>query len=69
MTGAGPAVISALAVRAEVNAGQLVPVACEDLSLHRAIRAIWAPSRPPSVAAARLLGIAARSDDRNAALA
>lgn len=68
MTGAGPAVVSALAVRAEVQAGQLVTVAYEDLSLHRAIRAIWAPSRPPSVAAARLLGIAARSDDRNAPL-
>ncbi len=61
VTGAGPAVLSALAVRTEVQAGQLVAVSCEDLSLHRAIRAIWAPSRPPSVAAARLLSIAARS--------
>ncbi|HTT92632.1 MAG TPA: LysR family transcriptional regulator [Acidimicrobiales bacterium] len=69
MTGAGPAVISALAVRAELHAGQLVAVACQDLSLRRAIRAIWAPNRPPSVVAARLLAIAARSDDRNAALA
>jgi DNA-binding transcriptional LysR family regulator len=66
VTGAGPAVVSALAVRAELQAGQLVAIACEDLSLQRAIRAIWAPGRPPSLVAARLLGIAARSDDRNA---
>jgi DNA-binding transcriptional LysR family regulator len=68
-SGAGPTVISARAVRAEVDGGQLVVVPCEDLSLQRAIRAIWAPTRPPSAAAARLLGIAGRSDDRKAALA
>jgi len=65
MIGAGPAVVSALAVRAEVQAGQLVTVACEDLSLERTIRAIWAPNRPPSAAAARLLSIAARPDNRS----
>ncbi len=69
MTGTGPAVISALAVRSELQAGQLVAVACEDLRLERAIRAIWAPSRPPGAAATRFLAIAARSDDRSAALA
>jgi DNA-binding transcriptional LysR family regulator len=69
ITGTGPAVISALAVRSELQAGQLVAVACEDLRLHRAIRAIWAPSRPPGSAASRFLAIAARSDDRSAALA
>jgi DNA-binding transcriptional LysR family regulator len=67
--GAGPAVVSELAVRAELQAGQLVAVPSEDLSLRRTIRAIWAPSRPPSAAAGQLLVIAARSDDRNAALA
>jgi DNA-binding transcriptional LysR family regulator len=66
VTGAGPAVVSALAVRTELQAGQLVAIVCEDLPLHRAIRAIWAPNRPPSVAAARVLSIASRSDDRNA---
>ncbi len=65
MIGAGPAVVSALAVRAEVQAGQLVSVASEGLSLRRAIRAIWAPNRPPSGAVARLLSIAARPDDRS----
>jgi DNA-binding transcriptional LysR family regulator len=69
LTGAGPAVVSALAVRAEVKAGQLVVVTSEDLSLHRTIRAIWAPSRPPSGAAARLLAIAAASDERKAEMA
>ncbi len=58
--GAGPAVLSALAVRGELQTGQLVTVACPDLSLSRSIRAIWAAARPPSHAAARLLAIAAR---------
>lgn len=67
--GAGPAVVSALAVRAELQAGQLVAVACEDLQLERAIRAIWTPSRPPPPAASRLLTIAARPEDHHALLA
>jgi DNA-binding transcriptional LysR family regulator len=65
MSGTGPAVISALAVRAELQAGQLVAIVCEHLQLQRAIRAIWAPSRPPGPAATRLLAIAARSEERN----
>ncbi len=69
MIGAGPAVVSTLAVRAEVQAGQLVTVACEGLSLKRAIRAIWAPNRPPSAAASRLLSIAGRAEDRSPARA
>jgi DNA-binding transcriptional LysR family regulator len=62
--GAGPAVLSALALRTELQAGQLVAVACPELSLERSIRGIWAALRPPSPAAARLLAIAARSQDR-----
>jgi DNA-binding transcriptional LysR family regulator len=65
-SGAGPAVVSALAVRAELQAGQLAAVACEGLQLKRAIRAIWAPDHPPSFAASRLLAVAARSEDRGA---
>jgi DNA-binding transcriptional LysR family regulator len=57
-TGAGPAVVSTLAVRAELQAGQLVAVACEDLSLRRSIRVVWAASRPPSAISSRLLAIA-----------
>jgi DNA-binding transcriptional LysR family regulator len=62
--GAGPAVLSALAVRTELQAGQLVAVACPELSLERSIRAIWAALRQPSPAAARLLAIAARTQHR-----
>ncbi len=57
----GPAVVSALAVRTELEAGQLVAVPCDELSLQRSIRAIWAAARPPSAASAHLLAIAARS--------
>jgi DNA-binding transcriptional LysR family regulator len=62
MSGTAPAVVSALAVRTELQAAQLVAIACDDLHLERTIRAIWAPSRPPSPVAARLLAIAARSE-------
>jgi DNA-binding transcriptional LysR family regulator len=61
--GAGPAVLSAMAVRSELQAGQLVAVDCPELSLERSIRAIWSALRPPSSAAASLLGIAARTGD------
>jgi len=64
--GAGPAVLSALAVRGELQAGQLVAVACPELPLNRSIRAIWAALRSPSPAAVRLLAIAARTQDRAA---
>jgi DNA-binding transcriptional LysR family regulator len=57
--GAAPAVVSTLAVRAEMQTGQLVAVACEGLSLRRSIRVIWAASRPPSEISSRLLAIAA----------
>jgi DNA-binding transcriptional LysR family regulator len=60
--GAGPSVVSSLAVRYELEAGQLVAVTCEDLPLRRAIRAVWAGARPPAAAASRLLDIAARSE-------
>jgi DNA-binding transcriptional LysR family regulator len=66
MGGSGPAVVSALAVGAELRSGQLVAIACDGLRLQRKIRAIWAPGRPPSSAAARLLAIAARPEDGNA---
>jgi DNA-binding transcriptional LysR family regulator len=61
--GAGPAALSALAVRSELQAGQLVAVPCPELALNRSIRAIWAAARPLSSAAARLLAIAVRTQD------
>lgn len=63
MSGTAPAVVSALAVRAELRAGELVAISCDDLRLERTIRAIWAPARPLSHAASRLLSIAVRPDD------
>ena len=63
MGGSGPAVVSSLAVRAELRSGDLVAVSCEDLRLQRTIRAVWAPARPPSSVAARLLSIAGRPED------
>lgn len=58
--GVGPAVISALAVRGELESGHLVAVPCQDLPLRRVIRAIWAASRT-SPAAPGLIAIAAQS--------
>jgi DNA-binding transcriptional LysR family regulator len=62
MSGAAPTVVSALAVRAELRAGQLVVINCDDLHLGRKIRAIWTPGRPHPPAVARLLAIASRND-------
>ena len=64
--GSGPAVLSALAVRGELQTGRLVAVACPELSLQRSIRAIWPAHRLPSPGGARLLAIAARTQDRAA---
>ncbi|MGH9172147.1 MAG: LysR family transcriptional regulator [Acidimicrobiales bacterium] len=58
IAGSGPAVLSALAVTAELDTGDLVAVPCRDLSLGRTIRAVWAAGRAPSAAAARLIAIA-----------
>jgi DNA-binding transcriptional LysR family regulator len=60
----GPAVISSLAVRGELESGQLIAVPYRGLALRRVIRAIWAPSLPPASAALGLIAIAARSDNR-----
>ena len=60
MSGTAPGVLSVSAVRAELRAGTLVAVRCEDLRLERIIRAIWDPGHPPSSAGSRLLAIAAR---------
>ncbi|MCU4185279.1 LysR family transcriptional regulator [Acidiferrimicrobium sp. IK] len=58
VAGAAPAVLSALAVEAEVRSGELVVVPCPELRFERTIRAVWAGGRRPGPAAARLLDIA-----------
>lgn len=54
-SGAGPGVMSRLAVSSEIAEGRLVVVPITELALDRAIRAVWSSSRPLSSAAKRLL--------------
>lgn len=62
-SGRAPAVVSALAVGAELRSGELIAIRCDDLRLERKIRAIWTPARHVLPAAARLLTIAGRRED------
>lgn len=59
--GAGPAVLSDLAVRDDVAAGRVVVVAVGGLDLSRSLRAVWPRGQRPTGSARDLLGIAARS--------
>jgi DNA-binding transcriptional LysR family regulator len=54
-SGAGPGVLSRLAVETEVREGRLTVVATEDLSFKRSIRVVWAKGRSLSSAAKHLL--------------
>jgi DNA-binding transcriptional LysR family regulator len=54
-SGAGPGVLSRLAVETEVREGRLALVAIDDLSINRSIRVVWAKGRPLSPSAKRLL--------------
>ncbi|MCM6772293.1 LysR family transcriptional regulator [Nocardia sp. CDC159] len=56
--GVGPAVLSALAVRAEIAAGTVVSPTLTDLDLTRPLRAVWTRGRRPSGPAADLLAVA-----------
>ncbi|MHB8219086.1 MAG: LysR family transcriptional regulator [Acidimicrobiales bacterium] len=56
--GAGPSVLSSLAVRTEADEGRLVRVRVTGLSLQRVIRAVWKPDRPLPEAARTFLAIA-----------
>lgn len=57
--GAGPAVLSRVAVEAEVRAGRLAIVAVEGLDLRRSLRAVWRRVGGLAPAAATLVGRAA----------
>ncbi|MDQ1724582.1 MAG: hypothetical protein QOG52_1610 [Frankiaceae bacterium] len=59
--GAGPAVLSDLAVRDDVANHRLVEVAVSDLDLRRRLRAVWPAGQRPSGPARDLLAVAARS--------
>ena len=59
--GAGPAVLSELAVGVLVKAGELVAVPTEGIRLNRIIRAVWSQFRDLQGGAADLVFIACRS--------
>jgi DNA-binding transcriptional LysR family regulator len=62
LAGAGPAVLSELAVADDVAANRLAAVTLEGVSLRRSLRAIWVGGRlPPAGAARDLLTLATRS--------
>lgn len=58
--GAGPAVLSSLAVRDDLAADRLVAVQVEGIDLRRSLRAVWCSGRTPRGPAGDLLAIAAR---------
>jgi DNA-binding transcriptional LysR family regulator len=62
--GAGPAVLSSLAVAAELSAGTLRPVTVTGLNLNRTLRAVWPAGRRLSGPAGDLYAIATRSARR-----
>jgi len=53
VAGAGPAVLSELVVRDDLERGRLVAIGVDGLDLHRALRAIWQGTRLPPAGAAR----------------
>ncbi len=58
--GAGPAVLSELAVADDIAAGRVVRVPVRDLDLTRALRAVWPRGQAPTGSARDLLAIASR---------
>lgn len=55
--GAGPSVLSELAVRDELASGRLVEIHVAELSLRRALRAVWPHGQRPTGPARDLLGL------------
>ncbi|MFD8513401.1 LysR family transcriptional regulator [Streptomyces antimycoticus] len=60
IAGTGPAVISELAVAADLADGRLVSVEVEGIDLRRDLRAVWASGRVPVGPAAELLAVTRR---------
>jgi DNA-binding transcriptional LysR family regulator len=60
IAGAGPAVLSGLAVETELRAGQMVAVPSVGLRLERTIRAVWTTGRSLSGPATRLIALAGK---------
>ena len=57
VSGAGPVVVSDLAVTDELSAGRLVAVPVPELDLSRPLRAVWPAGRRPAGPARDLLGL------------
>jgi|SRR5579859_3182734 len=60
IAGTGPAVLSELAIRSDLDLGRLVAVPVTGIDLHRALRAIWLPGHTLTGPAAELVAIARR---------
>ncbi|MFF3460258.1 LysR family transcriptional regulator [Streptomyces sp. NPDC002730] len=60
VSGAGPAVLSELAVTEELTARRLTAVPVEDVDLHRDLRAVWPTSHRPTGPARDLLTLTRR---------
>lgn len=58
--GAGPAVLSELAIRPDLDLGRLVAVPVSGIDLHRALRAVWLAGHSLAGPAAELVAIARR---------
>lgn len=56
--GEGPAVLSALAVAADLDTGRLIAVRTDGISLTRSLRAVWPEAQPLAPLARRLLNVA-----------
>ncbi len=56
--GEGPAVLSALAVAADLDTGRLLAVRTDGISLTRSLRAVWPGAQPLAPLARRLLNVA-----------
>ncbi|MEU3980012.1 LysR family transcriptional regulator [Streptomyces sp. NPDC026672] len=57
ISGAGPAVLSELAVGEELTMRRLVQIPLADIPLHRALRAVWPTGHPPTGPARELLSL------------
>ena len=60
VAGAGPAVLSSLAVEDDLSAGRLAEVAVEGVDLRRLLRAVWPRGQAPAGPARDLLAVATR---------
>jgi DNA-binding transcriptional LysR family regulator len=65
VSGAGPVVVSELAVDGELSRGRLVSIPVHDLDLSRPLRAVWPSGRRPSGPARDLLALTRRSRARH----